>query len=141
MQLSLRHLEINKKLCQNPMPHINPGGASRLTADTPNRGESDQGSSAGNEKLLAGCVAAVNKLLCDTPLVDLSRDRTALSGSSVADSTEQLDPQEHREFRSGAGICQYMTEQRFDIAFTDHSLKNKTEENRALPQKDVSDVY
>ena len=32
--------------------------------------------------------------------------------------TEKLDPQEHREFRSGAGICQYMTEQRFDIAFS-----------------------
>ena len=30
---------------------------------------------------------------------------------------DKLDPQEHREFRSGAGICQYMTEQRFDIAF------------------------
>ena len=29
--------------------------------------------------------------------------------------TEKLDLQEHREFRSGAGICQYMTEQRFDI--------------------------
>ena len=32
--------------------------------------------------------------------------------------TDKLDPQEHREFRSGAGICQYMTEQRFDIAFS-----------------------
>ena len=32
-------------------------------------------------------------------------------------STEKLDPQEHREFRSGAGICQCMTEQRLDIAF------------------------
>ena len=60
--------------------------------------------------------------------------------------TEKLDPQEHREFRSGAGICQYMTEQRFDIAFstkeimreatgTDHSLKDEIEENRALPQR------
>ena len=29
--------------------------------------------------------------------------------------TEKLDLQEHREFRSGAGTCQYMTEQRFDI--------------------------
>ena len=33
-------------------------------------------------------------------------------------STEKLDTQEHREFRSSAGICQYMTEQRFDIAFS-----------------------
>ena len=31
--------------------------------------------------------------------------------------TENFYPQEHREFRSGAGICQYMTEQRFDISF------------------------
>ena len=33
-----------------------------------------------NESSLAGCVAAVNNLLCDMPTVDLSRDRTALSG-------------------------------------------------------------
>ena len=32
--------------------------------------------------------------------------------------TVKLDPKEHREFRSGTGICQYMTEQRFDIAFS-----------------------
>ena len=32
--------------------------------------------------------------------------------------TEMMDPKEHREFRSGAGICLYMTEQRFDIAFS-----------------------
>ena len=32
--------------------------------------------------------------------------------------TEKLDAKEHREFRSSAGICQYMTEQRFDIAFS-----------------------
>ena len=30
----------------------------------------------------------------------------------------KLDPQEHREFRSGAGFFQYMTEQLFDIAFS-----------------------
>ena len=39
------------------------------------------------------------------------------SSRNVADSTEKLDAQEHREFRSGAGICQYVTERRFDIAF------------------------
>ena len=33
-----------------------------------------------HENLLAGCIAAVNKLLWGTPSVDLSRDRTALSG-------------------------------------------------------------
>ena len=60
-------------------PDINPGGASSLTADTPKRRESEQGSSA-NESSLAGRIAAVNNLLCDTPTVDLSRDRTARSG-------------------------------------------------------------
>ena len=34
---------------------------------------------------LAECIAAVNKLLCDTPSVDLSRDRTALSGKFPED--------------------------------------------------------
>ena len=33
-------------------------------------------------------------------------------------TNDKLEPQEHREFRSGAGICQYMTEQRLDIAFS-----------------------
>ena len=74
------------------------------------------------------------------------------SSRNVADLSEKLDPQEHREFPSGAGICQKMTEQRFDIAFSTKEImraaagpttasKNKFEENRALPQKDVSDVY
>ena len=36
--------------------------------------------------------------------------------------TEKLDPQEHREPRSGAGMCQYMTEQRFDIAFSTEEI-------------------
>ena len=49
-------------------PDFNPGGASSLTADTPKRGKSEQGSSAGNENLLAGCTAAVNKLLCGSHL-------------------------------------------------------------------------
>ena len=65
-------------------PDINPGGASSLTADTPKRRESEQGSSA-NESSLAGCIAAVNNLLCDTPTVDLSRNRTALSGKFLDD--------------------------------------------------------
>ena len=71
---------LKKKRRKIGEPGTNPGGASSLTADTPKRRESEQGSSAGNENLLAGCIAAVNKLLCDTPSVDLSRDRTALSG-------------------------------------------------------------
>ena len=39
------------------------------------------------------------------------------SSRNVADLTEKLDLQEDREFRSGAGICQYVTGQRFDSAF------------------------
>ena len=57
-------------------PNISPGGASSLMEDTPKRGESEQGSIAGNENLLAGCIAAVNKLLWDMPSIDLSRERT-----------------------------------------------------------------
>ena len=34
---------------------------------------------------MAESIAAVNKLLCDTPSVDLSRDRTALSGKFLED--------------------------------------------------------
>ena len=47
-------------------------------------GESEQGSSA-DESSLAGCIAAVNNLVCDTPTVELSRDRTALSGKFPED--------------------------------------------------------
>ena len=39
-------------------------------------------------------------------------------GQEGNNATEKLDAKEHREFRSCAGICQYMTEQRFDIAFS-----------------------
>ena len=66
-------------------PEIKPDGASSSTADILKRGESEQGSSARHENLLAGRIAAVNKLLCDTPSVDLSRDRTALSGKFPED--------------------------------------------------------
>ena len=66
------------------------------------------------------------------------------SSRNVADFTEMLGPQEHREFRSGAGICQCMTEQRHCFQHegnhergsrTDHSLKDKVEENRTSPQR------
>ena len=68
------------------------------------------------------------------------------SSRNVTDLIEKLDPQEHREFRSVAGIRQYLTERRFDIAFstkefheggsrTDHTFNDKIEENRALPQR------
>ena len=39
-------------------------------------------------------------------------------GQEGNSATEKLDAKEHREFRSGAGICQYMIEQRFDNAFS-----------------------
>ena len=51
-------------------PDINPGGASSSMADTPKRRESEQGSSA-NESSLAGCIEAVNNLLCDMPKIAL----------------------------------------------------------------------
>ena len=79
--VSLKHRKIGE-------PDINPSGASSLTADTLKRGESEQGSSAENESLLAVCIEAVNKLLCDTPSVDLGRDRTALSGKFPEDEFE-----------------------------------------------------
>ena len=59
--------------------------------------------------------------------------------------TEKLDPKEHREFRSGAGICHKMRQQHFDIAFSAKEImreaagpttaSTKIEENRALPQR------
>ena len=54
------------------------------------------------------------------------------SSRNMADVTEKLDPQEHREFRSGAGICQKMTEQRFVIAFSTKEIMR--EAARTLPQ-------
>ena len=39
-------------------------------------------------------------------------------GQEGNSATEKLDAKEHREFRSAAGTSQYMTEQRFDIAFS-----------------------
>ena len=72
-------------------------------------------------------------------------------GQEGNNATEKLDAKEHREFRSGAGICQHMTEQTLRHclqhernhergSWTDRSLKDKVEANRALPSKDASDV-
>ena len=55
------------------------------------------------------------------------------SSRNVADLKEKLDPQEHREFRSGAGICQFLTEQRFDTAVREAAgptTPSKTKLNR-----------
>ena len=65
------------------------------------------------------------------------------SSRNVADLTEKLDLQEHREFRSGVRICQYMTEHCLqyegnherDAAGLTDSLKDKVEKTRALPQR------
>ena len=66
VQFNSRHLEIRKKLRKSfygslkkrtiGEPGIDPGEASSLTADTPKRRESEQGSSAENESLLAECM-------------------------------------------------------------------------------------
>ena len=53
---------------------------------------------------------------------------------------EKLDPQEHREFRSGAGICQYVTEQRFDIAFSTKETIREREQDRPQPQRQKKKV-
>ena len=76
---------------------------------------------------------------------------TAAPGSKGQESshveTEKLNPQEHREFRSGAGICQYMTEQRFDIAFSTKEIMREAagpttaSKTKLKTSKDVSDVY
>ena len=61
------------------------------------------------------------KSLLDAMAMNLCKSM-ATPGSKGQESShveaEKLGPQEHREFGSGAGICQYMTEQRFDIAFS-----------------------
>ena len=71
-------------------PAINPGGASSLTTDTPKRGESEQESNAENKNLLAGSIATVNEILCDTTSVDLSQDRAAQSGKFQEDELKGL---------------------------------------------------
>ena len=77
-------LDVGLKKRKVGEPDINPGGASCLTAETPKRRESEQGSSA-TESSLAGCVAAVKNLQCDTPTVHVSRDRAAPSGKFPED--------------------------------------------------------
>ena len=64
-QETVPELDVSLRKRETGEPDINPGGASSSTAHTPKRRESEQGSSAGNENLLAGCIAAVVKLLCD----------------------------------------------------------------------------
>ena len=43
-------------------------------------------------------------------------------GQEGNSATEKLDAKEHREFRSGAGVCQYVTEQRFDSALSTQEI-------------------
>ena len=49
---------------------------------------------------------------------------STIEGPGNQAANDKLDPQEHRGFRSGAGICQYMTEQRFDIAFSSKEMRD-----------------
>ena len=57
------------------------------------------------------------------------------SSRHVADLTEKLDPQGHREFRSGTAICQCMTEQRFDTAVSTKEIMREAVEDQPQPQK------
>ena len=62
----MREPDVNLKKTKICEPDINPGGASSLTADTPKRGESEQGSNAENEGLLAGGVLRRSTNFCVT---------------------------------------------------------------------------
>ena len=53
---------------------------------------------------------------CVKSLLDAMAMNQCTPGSK--DQERQARPKEHREFQSGAGIWQCMTEQRFDIAFS-----------------------
>ena len=74
------------------------------------------------------------------------------SSRTMADATDKLDPQEHREFRSGAWICQFSTEQRSDIAFSTKEVmreaagpttgfKDRICRESRVTSKDIGDVY
>ena len=76
----------------------------------------------------------------------MNQCKSGSNDQEIQATDDKLDPLEHREFWSGAGICQYMTEQRFDICFqyernqegcnrTNHSLKDKIEEDRTLHKR------
>ena len=71
-------------------------GRQTLTADTPKRVESEQGSNAEEENLQAECIAAFKKLVCDMSSVDLGRDRTAPSGKFLEDDLKA--GREHVDF-------------------------------------------
>ena len=82
----VQELDVSLKQRKFGEPDINLSGASNFTADTLKRGESEQGFNDENESFTGWrCIAAVNKHLRDTPSVDLSRDRTALSGKFPED--------------------------------------------------------
>ena len=49
------------------------------------------------KNVLAGCIAPVNNLLCDTRTVDLCRDRTSPSGKFPVD---EMKADREREFRN-----------------------------------------
>ena len=56
-------------------------------------------------------------------------------GQESNGTTAKLDQKEHTEFRSRAGICQYMTEQRFNIAFSSKEIMRGSWTNHSLTDK------
>ena len=58
----------------------------RAQRHTPKREESERASNVESGTVLTGCIAAVNKTLCDMPSVDLSHDRPAQTGKSPEDA-------------------------------------------------------
>ena len=58
-------------------------------------------------------------------------------GNSV---TEKLDVKERREFRYGAGICQFMTEQRFDIAFSTKEIMREAAGPTTAPKSKLKRI-
>ena len=69
------------------MSQISTQAGRRALRQTHPKGENlSKGSSAESKNLLAGCIAAVNEILYDTPSVDFSQDRTTQSGMFAEDA-------------------------------------------------------
>ena len=69
------------------MSQMSTEAARRAQRQTHPRGEkSEHKSNVESKNLLAGCIAVVNEILCDTPSVDLSQGRTARIGKFPEDA-------------------------------------------------------
>ena len=80
--------ETNAKKRKTGESSINRGGASSPTADTPKSEESEHASNVESNTQLTWCIAAVNKILCDMPSVDLCHGRTAQTGNFPEDAVQ-----------------------------------------------------